>query len=122
MLTSDGGCYNNYNHDHTQYFHQATVSHNGLLIYNPSLAKTQHGWYSGGQKKLGEPYNFESWMGSEFNTGTASSAKTGYFKAKIRALRRAAAGKAAAGEHNSPEAVLLKQICEVFPYDGNETV
>ena len=78
MLTSDGGCYNNYNHDHTQYFHQATVSHNGLLIYNPSLAKTQHGWYSGGQRKLGEPYNFEAWMGSEFNTGRVIGREHGY--------------------------------------------
>ncbi len=60
MLTSDGGCYNNYGHVHTQYFHQATISHNGLIIYNPSLASTDGGWYSGGQEKLGgESQNLE---------------------------------------------------------------
>ena len=78
MLTSDGGAYNNYDHSHTQYFHQATVSHNGLLIYNPSLAKTQHGWYSGGQKKLEEPHNFESWLGSQFDTGRVVGRQHGY--------------------------------------------
>jgi len=78
MLTSDGGCYNNYDHDHTQYFHQATVSHNGLLIYNPSLAETQHGWYSGGQRKLGEAHDFDAWLGSEFDTGRVVGREHGY--------------------------------------------
>ena len=54
-LSTDGGCYNNYGHFHTQQFHQATISHNGLIIFNPtkwnfnsSTVATK--WYSGGQK------------------------------------------------------------------------
>ena len=58
-LTTDGGCYNNYNHAHTKYFHQATISHNGLIIYNPNRADTLSGWYSGGQKNHTDSGNLE---------------------------------------------------------------
>ena len=61
MLTADGGVYKGYSSDHTRYYHQATVSHNGLLIYNPDVPETtapylsattianMKKWYSGGQ-------------------------------------------------------------------------
>ncbi len=50
MLSSDGGMYDSYSHNHTRFFHQATISHNGLIIYNPSKASEDNGWYSGGQR------------------------------------------------------------------------
>ena len=56
MLTSDGGVYNQSTSDHTKYYHQATVSHNGLLIFDPSKQDSSSSdktvkYYSGGQKK-----------------------------------------------------------------------
>ena len=56
MLTADGGVYNQSTSNHTKYYHQATVSHNGLLVFDPSKADTSSTdaatkYYSGGQKK-----------------------------------------------------------------------
>ena len=60
MLTADGGAYSGYAGDHTRYYHQATVSHNSLLVYNPNTSALaddpsnpniarKSEWYSGGQ-------------------------------------------------------------------------
>ncbi len=54
MLSNDGGVYSNYGHYQTRYYHQSTVSHNGLLIADPALANpksSQDGtkWYTGSQ-------------------------------------------------------------------------
>ena len=56
MLTADGGVYNQSTSNHTKYYHQATVSHNGLLIYDSTKADVNSTdpavkYYSGGQKK-----------------------------------------------------------------------
>ena len=56
MLTADSGVYNQSTSDHTKYYHQATVSHNGLLIFDPSKQNSNSSdktvkYYSGGQKK-----------------------------------------------------------------------
>ena len=81
MLTSDGGCYNNYSHAHTKYFHKATISHNGLIIYNPSLADTEEGWYSGGQHRFdGESSDLADWLSdTDKDTGTVTGRQHGYF-------------------------------------------
>ena len=81
MLTSDGGCYNNYSHAHTKYFHKATISHNGLIIYNPSLADTEEGWYSGGQHRFdGESSDLADWLSdTDKDTGTVTGHQHGYF-------------------------------------------
>ena len=83
MLTSDGGCYNNYGHVHTQYYHQATISHNGLIIFNPSLAETDKGYYSGGQVKRTTPTlaNFET---PTFAVATVTGRQHGYTDAEER--------------------------------------
>jgi len=54
MLPNDGGVYSNFGHYQTRYYHQSTVSHNGLLIANPALADPKSGqdatkWYTGSQ-------------------------------------------------------------------------
>ena len=77
-LSTDGGCYDNYDHAHTQYFHQATISHNGLIIYNPSLASTQGGWYSGGQRKLSEADTMEDWLRPYYDAGRITGREHGY--------------------------------------------
>ena len=79
MLTSDGGMYNNYSHEHTKYFHKATISHNGLIIYNPNLASTEDGWYSGGQERFSaESSNLNQWLTSDYDTGTVTGRQHGY--------------------------------------------
>ena len=84
MLTSDGGCYNNNGHAHTKYFHDATISHNGLIIYNRSLATTDGGWYSGGQTRLPGPgYDIETWLGnSKMTVATVTGRQHGYSDAE----------------------------------------
>ena len=83
MLTSDGGAYNNYGHEHTQYFHQATISHNGLIIYNPGKSSSLGGWYSGGQRAFGESSNLNAWLNdSSYDTGTVTGRQHGYSDAE----------------------------------------
>ena len=80
MLTTDGGVYSNDNSDHTQYFHDATISHNGLIIYNPNLANTEKGYYSGGQNDLGSPgYTLQTWLNAtHLDTGKVTGRQHGY--------------------------------------------
>ena len=79
MLTSDGGCYDNDGHVHTMYYHDATISHNGLIIYNSSLSSEDKGYYSGGQKRHTESNNFEIWQNkSDSYTGTVTGRQHGY--------------------------------------------
>ena len=53
MLTADTGVYSGYGSDHTRYYHQATISHNSLLVDNGSQNKSSSDkkikFYSGGQ-------------------------------------------------------------------------
>lgn len=63
QLTRDDGLYDSYGFNHHYYFHMSTTAHNGLLIYNPSLASTMSGFYNGGQRRdLGIPYSYEAWL------------------------------------------------------------
>ena len=79
-LSTDGGCYNNYGHIHTQYFHQATISHNGLIIYNYNKASSEGGWYSGGQQRMsGEAQTLDGWLKNPImDTGTVTGRQHGY--------------------------------------------
>ena len=84
MLTSDGGAYNNYGHEHTQLFHQATISHNGLIIFdaaswNPNSATNAVKWYSGGQKSYGESSNLKNWLNDKsFDSGVVTGRQHAY--------------------------------------------
>ena len=83
MLTSDGGCYNNYGHAHTAHFHQGTISHNGLIIYNSSRASERDGWYAGGQRALGEAGNLDKWLeASSYDTGKVTGRQHAYSDAE----------------------------------------
>ena len=83
MLTSDGGAYNNYGHEHTQYFHQTTIAHNGLIIFDASKWNPSGGasskWYSGSQRKLSETSALDSWLNSSaYDTGTVVGRQHAY--------------------------------------------
>ena len=79
MLTSDGGIYDN-SSIHGSVYHKATVSHNGLLIYDPSKSKTEGGWYSGGQNSgLGGSSSLSSWLADTVqDTGLVTGRQHGY--------------------------------------------
>ncbi len=80
MLTSDGGAYDNNGHNHTKYYHDATISHNGLIIYNSSLATEDSGYYSGGQRRLPTPGDdLQAWLNnSRMITGSVTGRQHGY--------------------------------------------
>lgn len=80
LLTSDGGVYSDYGSDHHYYYHQATISHNSLLVYNPALAKTNGGWYSGGQKRQPQALTLDQWESGTFETGRVIGSASGYAK------------------------------------------
>ena len=89
MLTADGGVYNGYAGDHTRYYHQASVSHNTLLIYNadtsaledstsnPNIARKSE-WYSGGQIWPAEAGTLTDLKGNKYLTGKVIGKGHGY--------------------------------------------
>ena len=77
VLAGDTGAYVKYGEAHHKYYHQATIAHNSLLIYNPSLKSTDGGKYSGGQKRRGDA-NLSNWLTSTYKTGELSGVSYGY--------------------------------------------
>ncbi len=101
-LTTDGGVYNNYGHEHTQYFHNATISHNGLIIYNPAKSSELNGWYSGGQRRVGEASNLNSLMSTTYDSGVVTGRQHGYVN----------------GDKTKPEyAYIAGDITKAYPSD-----
>ena len=84
MLTADGGVYNGYSSEHTRYYHQATVSHNSLLIYNKNSSSIDTSkeaakkWYSGGQIWPNETGTLEGLLGNDYLTGKVIGRGHGY--------------------------------------------
>ena len=75
-LTTDGGVYNGYGTPHTDFYHQATISHNGLIIYDPAKKNNEGGYYSGGQEGIGGTGSWlEQWNA---NTNTYTADVVGY--------------------------------------------
>ena len=88
MLTADGGVYKGYGSDHTRYYHQATISHNSLLIDNGSQNKNSSDkkikYYSGGQIWPAEisvsSGVLNTWLNSsDHNTGDIIGNEHGYY-------------------------------------------
>ena len=82
MLSSEGGVYDNYNHEHTQYFYKTSVSHNTLLIKNHKVYDTYN---VGSQKTFPTPIDAEDWKTSpSFEAGKITGREHGYFDAAKR--------------------------------------
>ncbi|MBP5428908.1 MAG: heparinase II/III family protein [Clostridia bacterium] len=77
-LALDTGVYYDYGESHHKYYHQATIAHNSLLIYNPSLKYNDDGYYSGGQARRTEPTNYSNWQSSTYKTGEVTGVAYGY--------------------------------------------
>ena len=86
-LAGDTGSYDTYDaagnkFPHFKYYHQATIAHNSLLIFNPSKAGSSTNdekYYSGGQKQPGETGNTTTVLQTDaFKTGTVTGRAWGY--------------------------------------------
>ena len=87
MLTADGGVYNGYGGAHTRYYHQATVSHNSILVYDSSKADTSSSdlatkWYSGGQIWPNEAKSLKELKTETYHTGNVIGNRHGYYDAE----------------------------------------
>jgi len=74
MLTNKGGRYNNYGHPQTAHYYRATISHNGLIVFNPDRLDPDNAdplvkYYSGGNIRRYEPNSFEILMRTDFDMG-----------------------------------------------------
>ena len=67
LLACDSGYYTgvSYGSNHSKYYQQATVAHNGLLVYDP--AKATDKFYSGGQIRVGEANSIDKWNGGQYD-------------------------------------------------------
>ena len=120
MLTSDGGSYNNYSAAHTKYFHQATISHNGLIIYNPSKASEDSGWYSGGQRNVrSSPTDLNAWLtSSQMKTGTITGHESAYTdESKTKPLYTYSAGDITAAYSSDTVSYVGRRMLTVFTGD-----
>ena len=84
MLTADGGVYNGYGGAHTRYYHQATVSHNSILVYDSSKADVNSSdlakkWYSGGQIWPAEAKSLTELKTETYHTGDVIGNRHGYY-------------------------------------------
>ena len=83
-MTGEAGIYSGYASDHTRMYHQATISHNGLIVYDASKLNTASSdktikWYSGGQRWPKESYTLEGWLESEdYTTGVVTGRQHAY--------------------------------------------
>ena len=61
LLTRDSGIYDFYGSPYST----GTVSHNGVLVYNPEKAETVNGWYTGGQRFVSQAKSLDEWLSDE---------------------------------------------------------
>ncbi len=84
LLSGEAGIYSGYSSEHTRHYHQATVSHNGLLIFdaekwNYDSTDNKVKWYSGGQRWPSESYTLEEWLKSaDHETGKVTGRQHAY--------------------------------------------
>ncbi len=103
LMSGSSGGYGRYGTDHWQYYHQATVAHNGILVFDPSKADTvpqqvmnadgtprvdgngnvsysneARLFYSGGQKPMSSPGTLDEWMQSSYLRAAVTGCASGY--------------------------------------------
>ena len=83
MLTNRGGVYCNYGHAQTAHYYRKTISHNGIIVFNPAkydfssdISETK--WYSGSQTRQPEPKNLEMLLSPNFDTADIIGRQHGY--------------------------------------------
>ena len=78
LLACDSGYYTGvtYGSNHSKYYQQATVAHNGLLVYDPKMSTDK--FYSGGQVRVGEASSIEQWNGGKYDFAKIIGHAEGY--------------------------------------------
>ncbi|MBO7736790.1 MAG: heparinase II/III family protein, partial [Clostridia bacterium] len=67
-FTSESGVYGagaGYGTAHHKQWHQASIAHNTVLVYNPALKDSCGGWYSGGQERHGGVNTVDEWLNTD---------------------------------------------------------
>ena len=125
ILAGDTGAYVKYGEDHHYYYHQATVAHNCMLIYNPSLSTSENGYYSGGQRfpKAGSVGTYDSWKSnSKYKTGEVTGVSSGYADAaKTQPTYAYLAGNLTAAYNSSTVSEVERRMLAVYD-TGNADV
>ena len=118
VLAGDTGAYVKYHTAHHSYYHQSTIAHNSLLIYNPSLSSTYSGYYSGGQERLGDA-NMSNWQSDTFKTGEVTGVSYGYAdQAKTTPTYAYIAGDIAAAYPSSTVSEVTRRMLVVYDTDN----
>ena len=114
VLSGDTGAYVSYHENHHSYYHQATIAHNSILIYNTSLASTNGGYYSGGQRRLGDA-NLSNWKNSTYKIGEVTGYEAGYADAEQTQANYAyIAGDIGAAYDSSTASEVTRRMLAVF--------
>ena len=89
LYTGESGLYDKYGSTHFTFYHQATVAHNGLLVYNANLygsetdsegvpVNNKRYWYSGSQRDPGESGDLWEWLNDDvYDTGSVTDVEYG---------------------------------------------
>ena len=78
LTTGPSGVYDSYGSTQWSRYYQATVSKNGILIYDPEQKDTLKGWYTGSQQTKGdEPINLEAWQAGNYDRAVVTGKKDG---------------------------------------------
>ena len=130
MLSADAGVYSGYGSDHTRYYHQATVSHNSLLINNGSQNSSSTDkkvkYYSGGQIWPAEISAasgvLKTWLNSaDHKTGVIIGNEHGYYDSEKTQPKYAYIGGDITGAYPSSTVNFVGRRMLVV-YTGDETV
>lgn len=118
-LTSDGGIYGSPGHPHCEYYHQATISHNGLIIYNPQKSAEDDGWYSGGQRNINNnSSNVNAWLNSTvMKTGQVTDMQYAYTEDGTAPLYAYIAGNITAAYDAETVSYVGRRMLSVFTGD-----
>ena len=118
MLAGDAGVYDGYGSDHHKYYHQATIAHNSLLIYNTSKSLSDGGYYSGGQQRLDDA-NLSNWQSSAYKTGDVTGVSYGYAdQSKTTPTYAYLAGNIAAAYPSSTVSEVTRRMLVVYDTDN----
>ena len=136
ILAGDTGAYASYGEDHHYYYHQATIAHNSLLIYNPSFktnssyrSKTDSSvyYYTGGQRILKQGQitgTVSDWQSnSKYKTGEVTGVSYGYADpaTKTQPIYAYLAGNIAAAYDSSTASEVTRRMLAVYD-TGNPSV
>ncbi len=92
LLTSDQGIYSGYGSEQWANYHQGTISHNCLLVYNPDkvdaepiynekgkMVNSLGYWYCGNQKRpAGEAKSYTEWLSGEYERAELRGVRYGF--------------------------------------------